>query len=171
MGLVQQPDAGVIVDGKIRYVLMRPDVLMGVARHLPHSDEFFAALEASAFAHAQASFSAYRVSDRFGGEDFLAATCEVAGTLGWGRWRVVDGPGEKAIEVANSPFAEGHGPSARPVCAPIAGVLRAVALVGYDVEVTVKEQLCAAEGHARCCFRLSWPLELAKGGLSSPGER
>lgn len=164
MAIQHKTADGEIRDGDIRYVLMRPDVLMGVGRHLggQGGDDFFAALEASAFQHAQASFSAYRQSARFGREDFLASTCLVAGELGWGRWRLFkEADRARIVQVDNSPFAVGHGPSSRPVCSPISGVLRAAAAVGYGEDVRVEEFQCAAQGAAHCCFRLTSPLNPA----------
>jgi predicted hydrocarbon binding protein len=162
MTIEHRPGEGTIADGNIRYVLMRPDVLMGAARHLgPNREgEFLAALEASAFAHAQASFAAYRDAERFGRADFLASTGKVAAELGWGRWRVSAEPdGTRSVYVDNSPFAAGFGASSRPVCGPITGVLRAIALVGYGQNVAVEEVACSAQGAKECCFRLALPRE------------
>ena len=158
MTIEQQPGEGTIAEGNIRYVMLRPDVLMGAARHLgPNREgEFLAALEASAFAHAQASFVAYRDAGRFGSADFLDSAGKVAADLGWGRWRVSTEPdGARSVHVENSPFAHGYGPSARPVCGLITGVLRAIALVGYGQSVAVEEVVCVAQGAKECCFRLA----------------
>ena len=160
MKLDHRPGDGAIVDGAIRYMLIRPDVLMGVAHHLGQGreHEFLAALEASAFANAQASFAAYKDRKQFGQEDFLASTCGVANTLGWGSWSLTEeADGVRAIRVSHSPFAAGFGPSPRAVCAPIKGVLRASALVGYGKDVQVDETECAAQGHKQCCFRITPP--------------
>ena len=151
---------GTIFDEDIRYVLMRPDVLMGAARQLGNGreNEFLAALEESAYNNAQASFATYRDNDRFGREDFLTSACRVANRLGWGRWNHSEKPdGTRIVQVANSPFAEGYGPSEQPVCSPIKGVLRAIALIGYGKSVTVQETACVAQGAARCSFHLSQP--------------
>lgn len=155
-----RPEEGQIVDGNVRYVLMRPDVLMGVSRHLGHGGEhdFLAALETSAFVHAQASFAAYRDDERFGRADFLASTCRVAGSLGWGVWSLTaEASGARIVRVDNSPFAAGYGAASRPVCSPITGVLRAIALVGYGHDVVVEELECAAQGANQCLFRFPPP--------------
>src|ERR1700730_14946887 len=91
MGIIvieHRPAEGAIFDGTIRYVLIRPDVLMGAARQLGNTGEgvFLAVLAESAFENAQASFAAYLDGDRFGNEDFLASACGVANKLGWGLW-------------------------------------------------------------------------------------
>jgi predicted hydrocarbon binding protein len=158
MKLEHRPGEGAIVDGSIRYMLIRPDVLMGVAHHLGQGreHEFLAALEASAFANAQASFAAYRDRQQFGREDFLASTCGVANTLGWGSWSLTEeADGVRVIRVNDSPFAAGYGSSPRAVCAPIKGVLRACAVVGYGKDVEVEETECVAQGNKQCCFRIA----------------
>ncbi len=151
------PAEGAIFDGNIRYVMIRPDVLMGTARQLGQGGaDFLAALEESAFQNAQASFATYRESDRFGEEDFLASACGVANKLGWGLWSASEElNGTRVVRVDNSPFAEGYGTSGHPVCAPIKGVLRAIALIGYGQSAIVQETACVAQGAQQCSFHLS----------------
>ncbi|HVW69718.1 MAG TPA: 4-vinyl reductase [Steroidobacteraceae bacterium] len=145
---------GAISDGAIRYLMIRPDVLMGVAHELPpdQAQAFLRALERSAFRHSRESFERYRASGRFGTDDFLARTAAVAADLGWGAWVVAElGNGGRLIEVRNSPFVAGHGHSAYPVCAAISGVLRAIALVGYEQRSDVRETECAAQSGGPVC--------------------
>jgi predicted hydrocarbon binding protein len=149
-------DAGQIRVGAIRYLMMRPDVLMGVAKFLPSDGAAFQrALEESAFEHARASFRQYRAE----GASDLAALIDravaAAASLGWGRWTVTELPEDGfEVRVAFSPFAEGAGASDRPVCAPIRGVLRAIVSVGAGASVTVTEDACAAQGALECRFRV-----------------
>jgi len=157
MKLEHRPDDGAIVDGTIRYMLIRPDVLMGGAHHLGQGreHEYLAAIEASAYANAQASFAAYRERQLSGEEDLLATACRMANMLGWGSWSLTEETdGIRVVRVSNSPFAAGYGPSSRAVCTPIKGVLRASALVGYGRDMGVEEIECVAQGHAQCCFRI-----------------
>lgn len=149
--------AGELAEGGIRYLLIRPDVLMGVTRELPPDGarDFLSALERSAFRRAQASFLKYVDTERFAAEDLLAGTFRVAATLGWGIWtQQRPEQGLRMIHVNNSPFALGHGPSNDPVCAAITGVLRAVTLIAFGVESQVVEIACAAQGAAECLFRI-----------------
>src|SRR3546814_19959304 len=60
---------------------------------------------------------------------------EFAAWLGWGRWFVAYlENGNVEVIVRHSPFAYGIGCCDRPVCGPIAGVLRAVPLVALGAE-------------------------------------
>jgi hypothetical protein len=152
--IVYNKEEGEISDDAIRYVLIRPDVLMGAAHQLPPGQAlaFLNALEQSAFAHSRESFSQYKTTGRFGRGDFLLSAAEVAVTLGWGSWSVRATPGAgRDVQVRNSPFAQGFGRSDVPVCAPIRGVLRAIALVGYGDSAVVTETACAAQDGSQVC--------------------
>ncbi len=147
------PEQGELRDGEARYVLMRHDSLMGLFRNLPESARGAAldALAASVALHGARSAERYR---RAGGEgDALLATIEAtAPQLGWGVWRIERAGAELRLEVENSPFAAGHGPSSAPVCAPIAGMLQAVAGLVLGAPARAREDACAAAGASMCRF-------------------
>jgi hypothetical protein len=156
--IVQDADSGAITDGRIRYLMLRADVLMGLAKEWPAGDSqaFVRALERAAFTHSRDSFTSYRASGRFQGADFLRETVEVAAVLGWGKWRVHEvGANGRRITVKHSPFALGFGTASHPVCGAICGVLRAIVSVGYGQEAAVTEELCAAQSAGtECVFHL-----------------
>lgn len=140
-------ESGAIVELGVRYLMMRPDVLMEVAHELAPRESrlFLQALEQSAFRNAQASFHQYRVQDSLAAERLLAKPFEMAAHLGWGSWTI--SPVRQApceVEVRNSPFAAGFGQSSIPVCSPIKGVLKAMMFVAYGASVEVREVTCAA---------------------------
>jgi predicted hydrocarbon binding protein len=151
------PD-GAVHDGPRRYLLMRPDVLMGLLRRLP--DEARAqALAAFADSVADNGVDSIRAYFRQVGEDpsaLLATTVAAAADLGWGAWRFEPGRARLGLVVEGSPFAAGHGPAGGPVCAPIAGMLRAVASVSVGIDVDVTETACVACGAPRCAFEARW---------------
>lgn len=140
-------------DQSRRYLLIRPDALMGIFRELPpdRRGEAFAALARSITRQGADSARAYRA---MGGEgagllDIVAST---APQLGWGRWQFSLEPGMLRLTVANSPFAAGYGPSDVPVCHPIRGMMAAVGEMVLDRPVTVVETACAAMGAPDCRF-------------------
>lgn len=150
--------AGRLADGPRRYLLMRPDVLMGALRRLPPGVRE-QALEAFADSVAEQGIDSIRAYFREVHEDpsaLLRATERAAADLGWGVWRFRPAPGSLGLEVAGSPFAEGHGPAGSPVCAPLRGMLRAVAEVGSGAPATVVEAQCAACGAPTCVFEARW---------------
>jgi hypothetical protein len=151
-------DDGAIRDGPRRYLMMRPDVLMGMLRRLgPEARaQAMAAFADSVAAHGADSIRAYF---RQVGEDpsaLLAATVGAAADLGWGAWHFEPGRERLGLAVRASPFAEGFGPSQVPVCAPIAGMLQAVATVATGIDCEVRELRCVACGAARCEFEARW---------------
>lgn len=143
-----QPDLGVISDSDVRYVMMRPDVLMNAARALGAVEAFVAALDESAYANARASFESYVERGMMTRQDCLARTASLAGQLGWGQWTIA--PDESEVQVRDSPFASGFGTGDIPVCGPISGVLRALLFVLFGEQARVREVACAAQG-AECC--------------------
>lgn len=150
------PHRGEVRDGPRRYLLMRADVLMGALRRL---DGHARALALTALAdavreHGADSLRAYRrgLPDD---DALLAATIAAAADLGWGAWRIERKPQRLMLVVANSPFAAGFGAAEQPVCAPIAGMLGALAQSTHargDATVGVEEIACAACGAAECRF-------------------
>jgi predicted hydrocarbon binding protein len=80
---------------------------------------------------------------------------EGAPQLGWGRWTVERrGQGLEVI-VTNSPFATGYPDAGRRVCAPIAGMLGAVASLSFGRPMAACETACTAAGHKACHFVVS----------------
>lgn len=154
--LVFDPDRGEYRDGTIRYMMIRPDALMGIIADLPeemrpHAMEAFARSIRRAGGH---SAHSYRASGAADATALLRTIAETAPQLGWGVWTFTQTMDGLALEVANSPFAAGAGHSTHPVCAPIRGMLTAVGEMTLDQAVTVSETDCAACGAARCRFSL-----------------
>lgn len=149
---------GGIHDGPRRYLMMRPDVLMGLLRRLPATDRARAA-EALAASVADHGVDSIRAYFRQVGEDpaaLLASTAAAAADLGWGAWSFEPAPGRLGLRVEGSPFAAGYGVADAPVCAPIRGMLRAVAGVAAGVDADVQERRCVARGDACCEFEARW---------------
>ncbi|MGE4334888.1 MAG: V4R domain-containing protein [Pigmentiphaga sp.] len=156
---------GGIFDDDRRYIIMRADVLMGILHQLPAEQRpaVLAAMADSVAANGGKSAQAYFEAIGRDPAVLLDVMMSSSADLGWGSWRFVapDGsapspanlPNGLHVEVRNSPFAAGHGPAESPVCAPIAGMLRAVCdlLVGG---ATVTETECAAQGCAHCRFQI-----------------
>jgi predicted hydrocarbon binding protein len=152
--LVHDTDTGEIRDGEIRYLMLRPDGLMGAFLRLdePARSAALAALAESIHENGGRSAAKYRASGAAGAA-LLDVVVETAPQLGWGRWTFVEhGPDRLVLEVRNSPFAAGFGASPAPVCAPITGMLRAVAGLVLDGPAAVEEVGCAAQSGDTCRF-------------------
>jgi uncharacterized protein len=153
------PERGEMRDGDIRYLMMRPDALMGAFMRLPDAAraDALAALGASVADHGGRSVTAYRDNGAANPEALLSVITVTSAALGWGVWEVHPAAaGELEITVRNSPFAAGAGRSDSPVCAAITGILSAVAPLIAGSGAKARETACAAQTGENCChFRIS----------------
>ncbi|SPA47831.1 V4R domain-containing protein [Cupriavidus taiwanensis] len=147
---------GEVRDQDRRYLLMRPDVLMGTLRLLDDATRacVLAAFAESAAVHGRRSILAYVAGlGPDAGEALLDLIRRTSPALGWGCWDLARRGNGLVLAVANSPFAAGYGPAAQPVCAPIAGMFRTIAETVLACPVQVEETACAAMGgHDTCRF-------------------
>ena len=147
------PARGELREGDARYLLIRGDSLMGMFRRLsePARSEAFAAFADSVSEHG--GRSAERYLSEVDRKKLLGKIEATARQLGWGVWKFERESDSIGLTVENSPFAQGHGPSAAPVCAAITGMLQAAATLVLGRECRAKELSCAAAGGASCRFR------------------
>ena len=148
-------DRGEIRDGDIRYLMIRPDGLMGMfARLTPQArEEALEAVCASITEHGAKSAGAYRAMGADDTPALLDVIVRTAPQLGWGEWSFTEsGARRLELRVDNSPFADGFGSGDRPVCAPIRGMLTALAGMIFARSVRVAETDCAACGAPSCLF-------------------
>jgi hypothetical protein len=152
-------DDGSIADGPIRYLLLRTDSLMQFFKRLDRD----ARLEAlNAFAASLAENGRKSLQERMRRLNLSPAelyddlTRSSGSQLGWGVW-TYGRTGVRCfeVEVANSPFAHGFGPSDHPVCFPITGMLQAIGGLVLDASVRVKETSCAAVSGGSCHFKVA----------------
>lgn len=168
MNLRHDAGQGAWYDGARRYFVLRPDSLMGALRSLDAATReiVFDALAQSLQRHGGDSLRAYSASVNGDPQALIAATVDAAGDLGWGQWTVQRNGEALDVVVQHSPFAAGwlaaHGGTlevAPAVCAPIRGMLAALAQSLGDAAPQVQELSCAAQGHSECHFRA-----VSKGG-------
>jgi predicted hydrocarbon binding protein len=145
---------GELRDGGTRYVMLREDSLMGLFKRLPGPARAvaFKAFAASVTENGAHSAARYATEDGGPGE-LLATIAATAAQLGWGLWHFsLTEAGELQLEVNNSPFAHGYGASPEAVCAPITGMLGAVASIVFAAPAQAEENLCASAGGTVCRF-------------------
>jgi len=137
------------------YVTLRADTLMGMFRRLPQPlrAQALAALADSTFEHGGDSARRTLESGAGSAAALLAKIEQTAAELGWGTWRFGERDATRlALEVSGSPFAGGYGAGRKPVCAPITGMLRAVAELALGGACEAREIECRACGAAACRF-------------------
>lgn len=150
--LAWDPAQGRVCDGPRRYLLMRPDVLMGavVAMVPAYRQSFLVGWAQSTRDHGADSLRAYAQMVQGDHEALMHATVQAAADLGWGRWSLTLEDGLLHLAVLDSPFVAGWlaasqgRPSDEPVCAPIRGMLQALAEVVLQGPVEVEETHCRA---------------------------
>ena len=147
-------ETGEVRDADRRYLLMRPDVLMGALARLDAQDRsrVLKAFADSAAEDGGKSVRAYLAEADGTPDHLLEIIRSTAAALGWGRWAFESAPGSVRLTVHNSPFAAGFGPCDQPVCAPISGILRSVVESVLHGPVLVTETACAAQGAGACRF-------------------
>lgn len=151
------------MDGDRRYVMLRADVLMGAFSALPIEWRQVALESLAASTKARGGLSARAYFDAAGGSAtlLLDAIAKFSPQLGWGCWRFIRYPdGALGLTVEDSPFAEGFGVSARPVCYPIVGMLQAVGELVFAQAVDVVETHCSAQPHSENCVFRAAPVRL-----------
>lgn len=150
------PEDGALFQGDIRYVLMRPDVVMGILRHVADPAALVDVMRRSACEHAVNSFNSYRQSGAVGNADPVAHCCNMASQLGWGSWNIAEkSSGRYVVEVVNSPFALAASGVGQAVCGWIAGVLQAVTVADEHPSAQVDETACVARGDDCCRFNIA----------------
>lgn len=149
-------ERGAYFDRDIRYMLIRPDALMGVFARLAGGtrEAALAAMADSITERGRQSAESYVPPDRVDG--LLGVVAATAPELGWGVWRFEIGPDRRIrLTVKNSPFAGAAGELSPPVCYPIVGMLRAVGTMALGGPVKVHETSCAAGGGDSCRFEIT----------------
>lgn len=144
--------AGALRLGEARYLLIRPETLVGVQRAVERAVGPRAAADCLLDG---GRAGGARVAAALAGtpEERLRAVAEAGTALGWGRFDLEAlTPAGLVVTVTRSPFAEAYGPAPGPVCHLIAGVLEAVATSVFRRPQAVRETACAAAGAPACRF-------------------
>lgn len=142
------------LDGPRRYLMLRPDTLMGLFAALPFAARL-QALQALGDAVCRQGGDSARAYLAQGGGDrvaFLQTMEKTAPQLGWGVWRFEHGPQLLRLVVHNSPFAQGFGQSDHPVCHAINGMVQGVAGLWFGQDCAAQELHCEAQGQPCCTF-------------------
>ena len=145
-------------DGAIRYMMIRPDALMGLFAELPPEQRLgaLAALGRSVCKHGGQSAASYQAMGATDAARMMQTIAQTAPQLGWGVWRFHPQPEVVMLEVENSPFAAAAPNSRHPVCHAITGMLTAIGPMVLGGATNATEQRCAAQdGGTLCQFRIN----------------
>jgi len=153
------PEKGGLFYKEVRYLLIRPEVLVTFQKEIEKElgERADRILFKSGFQGGSLSSKRYREVFNFSHEEIVRFMIEMGPQIGWGRFELERfDPGNKdlSVKVYHSPFAETYGLSNTPVCHFIRGVLTGMASVVFDKESEVNEILCLAKGDPFCKFEL-----------------
>jgi predicted hydrocarbon binding protein len=142
---------GRLLRGGARFLMIRPETLVGLQRAL----EARLGAEADDVLVAGGRAGGHRATALLGGDTRarVEALLRMGAEIGWGHFvleRLTEH--EFVVTVDDSPFVEAHGPAERPVCHLTRGVLLALAETLFGPPVAVRESACAATGARRCRF-------------------
>ncbi len=166
-------EGGRIQDGARRYLMMRPDVLMGALLRADPAvrSAMLEAFAASVAEHGADSLRAYAQSVGHDASALMRSTCEAAADLGWGRWQMSYSAGILTLDVEDSPFVAGWAQACaslpsragvatpQQVCAPILGMFTALVRQLGAEPSQVHECRCAVSQPGRGCrFEARWPM-------------
>lgn len=146
---------GGLMLGPHRYMMIRPDALMGLFARLPETDRLAAldAFAASITENGGKSAASYAGAGLEEADQLIRIIMQTAPQLGWGQWQLSRGANGLDLQLANSPFVAGFGKSPHPVCAPVRGMLAALAKQIFGQDALVEETECGAvTGANKCCF-------------------
>jgi predicted hydrocarbon binding protein len=159
-------DGGVFRLGDARFILIRPETLVGVHKALARTH---GASVAESLAEGGRTGGARAVRGLRGSvEERATALAEMGSQLGWGTFTVESvTPTTFVIAVENSPFPEAHGSADAPVCHLIRGVFQALADDVFRHAVRIVESECVATGSRRCVFQA---VDAPSGATRTRGE-
>ncbi|MEE8449916.1 MAG: V4R domain-containing protein [Thermodesulfobacteriota bacterium] len=149
--------SGCISFKEVRYILVRPETIMALLSSLEEelgerAGQFF---YQGGMSGGRLSAQKYKQTLGLSEKGLVEFMISMGTQIGWGRFELVAFDMEKRmleINVHNSPYAQAYGPSQRPVCHVIRGVLAGLAQGIFERPVQAGETGCLATGNNCCRF-------------------
>lgn len=157
--LIFNPEKGGLFYNEVRYLLLRPETLAAFqkATEKEIGEKASDILYQSGYEGGTLSSKRYREVFGFSDEEILRFMVEMGPQIGWGRFELEKFESNNKVlivKVFHSPFAGGYGPSSKPVCHMIRGVLGGMASTVFGKEIESKEVSCLAKGDEYCRFEI-----------------
>ncbi len=151
------PETGSLLFKDVRYLLIRPETLGALQKRIekglgPGGAEL---IYESGFTGGKLSTAKYGELFRLSSEAVLRYMLEMGGQIGWGKFvleRFEPEMKRVSIRVFHSPFAAAYGPSSKPVCHFIRGVIGGISAGIFGDEKRIAEISCASQGDPSCLF-------------------
>ncbi len=155
--LEYDPVTGALSYKDVRYLLMRPETIVGfqkaTEKHSPTAARhaFFQGGYQGGYLSAKKYKEIHNLSD----SETIKFMMNMGSEIGWGYFKLNEYSLEKKslrITVENSPFAEAYADSTEGVCHLIRGVLSGLATILFSSNCTASEIECMAKGDHHCVF-------------------
>ena len=158
--LMYDPDAGALKYKDVRYLLIRPETIVGFQKSIEkHSRETAReALFQGGYRGGYLSAKKYKEIKNLSDKEAIQFMMIMGAEIGWGHFKLVEYDLDNRklqIRVRNSAFAEAYGEAAEGVCHLIRGVLSGLAAVLFSQDCVAVETECLAKGDRHCTFHIS----------------
>ena len=157
--LVYDHVAGRLAYRDIRYVIIRPETIVGFQKTIEkHSRENAReALFQGGYQGGYLSAKKFKEMQNLSDTETIGFMMTMGAEIGWGHFELVEYDFEKLklnVRVENSAFAEAYGDATEGVCHLINGVLSGLATVLFGRNCMGSETECLAKGDKHCIFHI-----------------
>jgi len=158
--LVYDPVSGALTYRDVRYLLIRPETIVGFQKAIEKQSQATAtdALFEGGYQGGYLSAKKYKEIQDLSDKDTINFMMAMGAEIGWGNFKLdqYDFANKKLqISVEESPFAAAYGDSSEGVCHLTRGVLCGLATILFSRSCTACEVECVAKGDHHCVFLIS----------------
>ena len=160
--LTYDSDSGALLYKDVRYMLIRPETVIGFQKTIEASNSELAqdALFRGGFRGGYLSAKKYKELHFFDHIQIIDFMMKMGTEIGWGHFKLQNfDPPKKYLNVIvqKSPFAEAYGQSSSAVCHLVRGVLSGLASFLFNQNCVGAEVKCLAKGDQYCLFEIQSP--------------
>jgi len=157
--LMYDPDSGALTYGEVRYLLIRPETIVGFQKNIEKHSRAGAqeALFQGGYRGGYLSAKKYKEIQKLSDRDTIIFMMSMGAEIGWGNFQIIEYDFENRklkVRVKNSAFAAAYGESTLGVCHLISGVLSGLATVLFKQDYMATETECLAKGDTHCVFHV-----------------
>jgi len=157
--LVYDPASGTLTYRDIRYVVIRPETIVGFQKSIEKHNRKTAqdALFQGGYQGGYLSAKKFKETQNLSDTETINFMMTMGAEIGWGRFELVeyDFRNRKLqIKVENSAFAQTYGNAKQGVCHLINGVLSGLATALFGRNCMGAETECLAKGDPHCIFHI-----------------
>ena len=157
--LVYDPACGALTYRDVRYLLIRPETIVGFQKTIEKHSLKGAreALFQGGYRGGYLSAKKYKDTQNLSDSETINFMMTMGTEIGWGNFKLIEYDFENRklnVRVKNSVFAEAYGDATEGVCHLINGVLSGLATVLFGRNCMGSETECLAKGDQHCVFHI-----------------